>query len=65
VPVGSFAGCHLRFNVLAFPSSRHTDSLTHFAAGAGVYKRKSLGGHSGAGGTASLQNGTRWRYDGG
>jgi hypothetical protein len=44
VPVGSFAGCHLRFNVLAFPSSRHTDSLTHFAAGAGVYKRKSLGG---------------------
>jgi hypothetical protein len=34
VPRGFLAGFNLRFHVLAFPSSRHTLILTHFAAGA-------------------------------
>jgi hypothetical protein len=35
VTLGCLAGLDLRFYVLAFPSSRHTCILTHFAAGAG------------------------------
>jgi hypothetical protein len=43
VPLGRLAGFDLRFYVFAFPSSRHIDSLTHFAAGAGVYAKKVWG----------------------
>jgi hypothetical protein len=42
--LGSLAGFDLRFHVFAFPSSRHAGSLTHFAAGAGVYERKTSRG---------------------
>src|SRR5208282_2271213 len=38
VALGRLAGLDLRFDVFAFPSSRHTYSLTHFAAGAGDYR---------------------------
>ena len=41
MPVRSFACFHLCFYVFAFPASRHTVSLTHFAAAACVYPRES------------------------
>ena len=56
VPLGCLAGFDLRFYVFAFPSSRHTASLTHFAAGVGDYEGESLKRGSGAGGAASGQN---------
>jgi hypothetical protein len=40
VALGCLAGFDLRFHVFAFPSSRHTYSLPHIAAGAGVYEKK-------------------------
>ena len=57
VPLGCLAGFDLRFYVFAFPSSRHTDSLTHFAAGVGDYEGESLKRGLGTGGAASGQNG--------
>jgi hypothetical protein len=59
VPLGRLAGFDLRFYVFAFPSSRHTDSLTHFAAAVGDYEGESLKQGSGAGSAASGQNGER------
>src|SRR5262249_21356299 len=43
----------LRFYVLAFPSSCHAYSLTHFAAGAGVYKKEISMRRLGAGGAGA------------
>src|SRR5579863_1488777 len=44
VPLGRLTGFHLRFHVFAFPSSRHTRSLTHFAAGRVFMREKVRGG---------------------
>src|SRR5580704_7762621 len=59
VPLGRLAGFDLRFYVFAFPSSRHSDSLTHFAGSVGDYERESVKRGLGAGGAASGQNGER------
>jgi hypothetical protein len=41
--LGGLAGFDLRFYVFAFPSSRHTHSLTHFAA-CGVFMKEKVCG---------------------
>jgi hypothetical protein len=43
VTLGSLAGFDLRFYVFAFPSSRHTDSLTHLQQVRGFMREKLRG----------------------
>jgi hypothetical protein len=40
VPLGCLAGFDLGLHVFAFPPSRHSDSLTYFAAGVVIMREK-------------------------